>query len=428
MAYKVQTVSPSALSATELCPRYRPNGEDNDAATEGTLLHECLEHLVEQPADLWDSWITTQEVSVEHKGLLEEAAAQIKSIIEPGMQVYTDKQLKPRYRKGKLLRQKLQPGLYPELEVETAKGRHGYIDLLVMLSSGVAVIVDYKFERKEKTHDLQLARYAMCVFDYLPSVIGIEARIIAPRIHGDEIEKYLWSREDIDVYRQRITDIEVRADQSANDPSIAGHPSDACTYCHWSGKCPYQANATLSVVGALDVARSVMIPNGPYAGEELTLQTFTDPATVEQRGLRRAFVKFLTAAIKKWTDDDKAWADKTRDPDTGIRLVDVPGWNIGWNSGRATLDRSRESEIHQAIMSAFNMSIDELFELCEVQESKLVEDVIRHSGCTDAEAKERVARVLDQFKVKGGGYPVWTQIGARKRKLKGGQSETLSLT
>ena len=32
MAYKVPVVSPSALAATEQCPRFRPDGEENDAA------------------------------------------------------------------------------------------------------------------------------------------------------------------------------------------------------------------------------------------------------------------------------------------------------------------------------------------------------------------------------------------------------------
>ena len=166
MAYKIPVVSPSALAATEQCPRFRPDGEENDAALEGTMLHECLEQLVAQPPGTWMEWIATRELSAEHKGLLEEAAEQLQTIMEPGMQVFTEKKLKPRYRQGKRINQRLRPGAYPELEIETAPGRHGYIDLLLVLSSGIYVVIDYKFERQAKVHDLQLAKYCARVHMY----------------------------------------------------------------------------------------------------------------------------------------------------------------------------------------------------------------------------------------------------------------------
>ena len=199
MAYKIPVVSPSALAATEQCPRFRPDGEENDAALEGTMLHECLEQLVAQPPGTWMEWIATRELSAEHKGLLEEAAEQLQTIMEPGMQVFTEKKLKPRYRQGKRINQRLRPGAYPELEIETAPGRHGYIDLLLVLSSGIYVVIDYKFERQAKVHDLQLAKYCARVQELVPSAEHFEARIISPRLQDEEIEKYMWTRADLDA-------------------------------------------------------------------------------------------------------------------------------------------------------------------------------------------------------------------------------------
>ena len=418
MAYKIPKVSPSSLAATELCPRYRSNGEENDAALEGTLLHKCLEDMVDQPIDLWESWITAQELSVDHKGLLEEAAVQIRGILA-GTPLPVFKDYRLWMRGGKPRKSLLKPGLYPECEIERGQNRHGYIDLLVVMPDGLTIILDYKFVR-DPGHDytLQLGAYACDVHRICPAHELFECRIVAPRLKNDVVDVHRWGLAEIKQLEERIAKIEQRADDALCDNSISGCPSDACQYCHWSGCCPYQASATTEVAKITNVLTNVMIPNGPYAGESLTLQTFTNPSTPVQRGLRRACVKFLKSAAKEWEDDDKVWAAETRDQQTGQRLIEVPGWSIGWNSGKSSLDRTREPEIHQAVMSAFNMPIEQLFSLCEVQVDKLIDDVVRTEGLTDKAAKEKVNRILDPFMVKGGGYPVWRQVGAKKASKK----------
>ena len=77
--YKVQKVSPSALAATEMCPRFRPDGKENDAAVDGTLMHEFAEQLVQVPRDQWDGWIATRDASPDMKGMLEEIAATLRT-------------------------------------------------------------------------------------------------------------------------------------------------------------------------------------------------------------------------------------------------------------------------------------------------------------------------------------------------------------
>lgn len=414
MAYRIPKVSPSALAATELCPRFRPDGRENDAAMEGTLLHECLENMVGQPVDLWESWITAQDVSVEHKGLLEEASVQIKGILAgTPLPVFRDYRL--RLRAGKPRKTPLKPGLYPECEIERGQGRHGYIDLMIVMPDSFVIILDYKFVR-DPSHDytLQLGAYASDVHRLCPAHELFECRIVAPRLRNDAVEVHRWGLEDLRAIEERIAAIERRADDAICDSTILGHPSDACQYCRWSGRCPYQAGATLEVARTSDILSRVMVPNGPYAGEVLSERTFTAPPTLAQRGLRRACIKFLKSAAKEWEDDDRQWAADTRDQQTGRRLVEVPGWTIGWNRGKQVLDRSREPEIHQAVMSALNMPVEQLFSLCEVQVDRLVEDVARCEGISDKAAKEKVNRILDPYMTTGAGYPVWRQVGARR--------------
>lgn len=407
MAYKIPVVSPSALAATEQCPRFRPDGEENDAALEGTMLHECLEQLVAQPPETWMEWIATRELSAEHKGLLEEAAEQLQTIMEPGMQVFTEKKLKPRYRQGRRINQRLRPGAYPELEIETAPGRHGYIDLLLVLSSGIYVVIDYKFERQAKVHDLQLAKYCARVQELVPSAEHFEARIISPRLQDEEIEKYMWTRADLDAYRGRIARIEELADRSANDPSVPGCPSNACQYCHSKGRCPYQAGGVLEVAETMQVLSKVVIPNGVYQGERLTAETFTAPATLAQRGLRRACIKFLESAIEEWKKDDAKWSADSRGEDGTV--LSPPGWKVSFSRGRAKLDDTRMSEIREAVMSKFNMPLEDVIQACTLSTTKLAEQLAESQGWSEKRAKDEVQRALDGFMTPGAPYPVWRQ-------------------
>jgi len=290
---------------------------------------------------------------------------------------------------------------------------------MIVMPDGFIIVLDYKFVR-DPSHDytLQLGAYASDIHRLCPAHGMFECRIVAPRLKNDAIDVHRWGVDDLKAIEERIAAIEKKADDAICDNTIAGHPSDACQYCRWAGSCPYQAGAALEVAKVTDVVSKVMIPGGPYAGEELSALTFTAPSTPKQRGLRRACIKFLKSAAKEWEDDDKQWAADTRDQQTGVRLVEVPGWSIGWNKGKSTLDRSREPEIHQAIISSLNMPIEQLFSLCEVQVDKLVEDVVRNEGLTDKAAKEKVNRILDPFMTTGAGYPVWRQAGSKKASKK----------
>ncbi len=406
MAYKVNKISPSALAATELCPRFKPDGaEANDAAQEGILIHERLEAMVLEAApDDWDSWLAKQDLSADHKGLIEVAIDELRKVLEPGLPAKGDFVIKQRYRKGKPIENHLKPGLYPECEIETAPGRHGYIDLLIILPGNLAIIVDYKMVRNEHDYTLQLAAYCTNLKRLVPELNYFEARIIAPRLYGDQ-EVHRWEAKDLGALEERIARIEQRADDSANNPSIAGCPSDACQYCHWAGHCQYQSEGAVQVYEKFNLTNQLTGPGAVYEGELLTPDTFRAPSTPAQRGLRRAICSFLEKIVKNCKDDDKDWNAQTYN-----HPVAIPGWKIGWCKGRATLDKTRMSEIRNRLMIEFGMDLEEIFNVSTVDMTLLKDLLTTNMGVTDKDASSRIAKTLDGCMIEGAPYTRWTQI------------------
>ena len=404
MAYRIRKVSPSSLAATEKCPRFRPDGKENQAADEGIMIHAALEEMVEQHVEQWDNWIKTLEISMDHRALLEEAAAQLRSLLMGHkLDVYPDFRLK--LRNGKSRVRPLRPGLYPECEVERGQGQHGYIDLMIIFPDGMVTIVDYKAIRQLKDYSLQLAAYAIDVNRICPAHTKFQCRIIAPRLPTEDIEDHLWDEKDLDVYRKRIESIEESADRSANDPNVPGCPNDACQYCHWNGRCPYQTKAVVQTADAMDVV-SVIKNNGFFDGEVITRETFAAPSTVGQRGLRRAFVKLLESAVDAWKEDDKVWAQEHKG-------TDVPGWKIGWRAGRATLDKSQMTDIRAALMSKLGMTESDILNVSSVDPTLLKEHMVSALGYSEKEAANTISEVLDSFMKTGASYTVWTQMKSK---------------
>lgn len=409
MAYKVQKVSPSALAATEHCPRFRPDGKDNDAAIDGTLMHEFAEAMIAIPRDQWDGWIATRDASPDMKGMLEEIAARLRTILLDDLPVYADYRL--RMRSGKPRKSPLKPGLYPECEVERGGGRHGYIDLLVVTPEGVAVVVDYKSNRVGKDFSLQLAAYACDINRLCPTHDTFECHIIAPRLDDDEQLALHIGPGDLEAWRHRISLIEERADRSANDDSIPGCPNDACQYCHWNGSCRYQAGAVVTVCEATNAIAHLVGPDGPYAGEAVTVKTFTMPDTPAQRGLRRSCMKFLETFIDAAKDDDKSWADQYTDEQ--LKAL-VPGFTISRRKGRASFDSSKVPEVRSACMGKFGMSIEDVFDVSVVDRKMLVDSLVDHNGMTKKAAEEAVKKLYEPFTVAGAPVLYWTQKAAKR--------------
>lgn len=407
MAYKVPRISPSALAATEQCPRFRPDGKDNDAAIDGTLFHETMEDLVvNHKPETWAEVLASRSLSPDLRNLALTAAEAVKDLAfapeyvsDPKFGVYPNFRL--RMRGGKPRVAPLKPGAYPECEVDRGQNRHGYIDLMVVTPEGLVFIVDYKSVRAAHDYSLQLAAYACDVNRLCPAHDTFVCQIIAPRLGDEDQLRLELGPSGLEAYRTRISAIEERADRSANDERVPGHPGDACQYCHWCGMCKYQAEDTTAIV-AYDPTASRLVQRGFYAGETITPETFRSPATPAQRGLRRALLKNLEAMIDAMKEGDKEW----------VRLNPgsaVPGWKVSFAKGHSILDKSRMPDVRRALMSRFGFSTEDIAEVSVVDAKLLEENLVAVSGYTKKAAAEEVKRCLEPFSAAGQPVLRWTQ-------------------
>lgn len=429
MAYKIQKVSPSALAATEQCPRFRPDGQDSAASIDGTLMHEFAEQMVAVPRGTWREWIGGLMASLEMKAMLGQIADAVAELVPEELPVFTNFRLRP--VRGKPRKTPLRPGLYPECEVDRGGGRHGYMDLMVVTPDNLVYILDYKSNRVEKDFSLQLGAYACDVNRLAPAHEHFVCRIIAPRLGDDAQQQLTLGPDGLRAFNERIAKIEARADDSANDDSIPGVPCDACQYCHWSGRCRYQSNAALTVsetcttdlttvspktekVTVVQALRSLVGPNGPYAGEVVDSTTFLNPSTPRQRGLRRACLKFLEVAIAKAKDQDSKWVADV--PPEQLKTI-VPGFSISYVRGRASLDEKQEGEAEETLAVRFGLTPEERATVSRIDKNRLLGLLVSTHGMSEKKANEEVDKCLEPYMVRGAPSVRWTPKLARTEEL-----------
>lgn len=422
MAYRIARISPSALAATEHCPRFRPDGEDSQAGIDGTMFHEAMEKMItEAPRSQWSSWAAVHpELGPQILGLVEQATEALLAVVIEDLPVYPNFRL--RMRGGKPRKSPLKPGLYPELELERGQGRHGYIDLMVVTPEGLVYIIDWKSNRVGKDFSWQLGAYAVDVNNLCTAHDAFVCMIVAPRLDEDEQLRMEVGPAELAVLRERIARIEKRADDSANDDSITGCPGDQCEHCHWKCRCKYQAASALAVSEAVPAdfrsvtektgkvtvtpsLASLVGPGGLYEGETVDSTTFSNPSTPAQRGLRRACLKFLEVLVNAAKEDDKNWAAQyTNDQLAGI----VPGFSVSRRNGRGSFDSTKSSEVREKVMSEFGLSIEDVFEVSVVDKKLLEESLASAHGYTKKDAADEVKKIFEPFTTPGAPVLYWT--------------------
>lgn len=429
MAYKVQRISPSALAATEKCPRFRPDGQDNAASIDGTLMHEFAEQMVSVPKADRAAWIASQMASLEMKAMLGQIAEVIESLAPETLPVFASFRLRP--VRGKPRKSPLKPGLYPECEIDRGNNRHGYADLIIVTPEGLVYICDWKSNRQEKDFSLQLAAYACDVNRLAPAHEHFVCRIVAPRLDDDAQQELVLGPPELKAYRDRIAAIEERADWSANDDTIPGVPSDSCQYCHFSGRCKYQSNAVMAVAGScttdlttvspkqqkvtvVQALSSLVGPGGPYEGEAVSSSTFLDPATPRQRGLRRACLKFLEVAIDKAKEQDARWVADV--PADKLKTI-VPGYSISYVRGRASMKEDRAEEAEDTLAARFRLTPEERAAVSRVDKNRLIGLLVSVHGMSEKRANEEIDKCLEPYMVRGAPSVRWTPKLARTEEL-----------
>lgn len=429
MAYKVQKVSPSALAATELCPRFRPDGKDSAASIDGTLMHEFAEAMISVPKADRATWIASQMASLEMKAMLGQIADELAVLVPEELPVYANFRLRP--VRGKPRKSPLKPGLYPECEVDRGGGRHGYMDLMAVTAEGLVYILDYKSNRVEKDFSLQLGAYACDVNRLAPAHSRFVCRIIAPRLGDDAQQELQLGPAELKAFNDRIAAIEKRADRSANDDSIPGVPCDSCQYCHWNGSCRYQSNASLAIaetcttdlttvsprqrkVTVVQALSSLVGPGGPYEGEAVDSTTFLNPSTPRQRGLRRACLKFLETAIAAAKDQDAKWA---ADVPADMLKTAVPGFSISYVKGRPHFAEGMETEANETLAARFGLTPEELRAVSAIDRARLSGLLVSTRGLSEKKADEEIRKCLEPYMVQGAPSVRWTPRLARTEDL-----------
>lgn len=427
--YKVQRVSPSALAATEMCPRFKPDGKDSAASIDGTLMHEFAEQMVSVPKAQRQSWIASQMASLEMKAMLGQIAGVIESLAPEALPVFTNFRLRP--VRGKPRKSPLKPGLYPECEIDRGNNRHGYADLIIVTPEGLVYICDWKSNRQEKDFSLQLAAYACDVNRLAPAHEHFVCRIVAPRLGDDAQQELVLGPTELQTYRDRIAAIEERADWSANDDTIPGVPSDSCQYCHFSGRCKYQANAMMAVsesctadltvvspkqgkVTVVQALSSLVGPGGPYAGETVDSTTFLNPATPRQRGLRRACLKFLETAIDAAKAQDARWAADV--PADRLKTA-VPGFSISYVKGRSHIAEGSEREADETLAVRFGLTPEDLKAVSRIDGASLKGLLVSVRGMSEKKAEEEIKKCLEPYMVQGAPSVRWTPKLATTQEL-----------
>ena len=427
--YKVQRISPSALAATEKCPRFRPDGKDNAASIDGTLMHEFAEQMVSVPKADRAAWIASQMASLEMKAMLGQIAEVIESLAPETLPVFANFRLRP--VRGKTRKSPLKPGLYPECEIDRGSNRHGYADLIIVTPEGLVYICDWKSSRQEKDFSLQLAAYACDVNRLAPAHEHFVCRIVAPRLGDDAQQELVIGPSELKAYRDRIAAIEERADWSANDDTIPGVPSDSCQYCHFSGRCKYQADAMGAVAEActtdlttvspkqgkvtvVQALSSLVGPGGPYAGEAVDSTTFLNPATPKQRGLRRACLKFLETAIAAAKEQDSKWVADV--PAAMLKTI-VPGFSISYVKGRSHVAEGSEAEADETLAVRFGLTPEDLKAVSRIDGASLKGLLVSNYGYSEKKADEEIKKCLEPYMVQGAPSVRWTPKLARTEEL-----------
>lgn len=126
---------------------------------------------------------------------------------------------------------------------------------------------------------------------------------------------------------------------------------------------------------------------------------------MQQRGLRRACFKFLTALIDAAKEDDARWCEQF--DEVALKTI-VPGFSISCVNGRSSVDKTRMPEIREAVMQKFGLSVDDVLDCSVVDTTLLTKTLVNVLGMKDKQAKDEIKRTLEPFSTAGARTIRWT--------------------
>ena len=207
----------SSLRSLEKCPNFRrvPSAANvkNAAAEEGTMLHNRVEAEAATPE-------LTREQSEMVEGVLE--------IMRPTKMaaVKVEKEVQVNIER-------------PDGTLLTA----GHIDIIVWASATKALVTDFKFGRVEvdsSATNVQLAGYALGVFQRDAAVEEVTVQIIQPRVSW-EIVPQTYYRKDVAALYARVAAIVDNAEAAESGADLQKLDRETCSYCRFAATCPETA-------------------------------------------------------------------------------------------------------------------------------------------------------------------------------------------
>lgn len=381
-------ISPSRLTYVSKCPFYKPTPFTNTAAQEGIDLHYQMELLVQRHWSEWNDYISSLKLSDESKSLVETAADKLLPLVSllPEYKFHPDYTL----TKGAA---SLDIGVYPELQIETSRGKFGYIDLLINHGDRMT-IVDYKFVRAQGDFELQLAAYALYLRNDLSSPPEIiESQIIAPHLSDEELGQCAWQYTDevLSRYEYLIQGIE----DSVGDPNKPANPGPHCQYCSWNGRCAKQANTVAAVALPQSARYTPAIMNAE---------------TLEDRAIRRDLMKFMETMAESIKEDDKKFFAEHPE------ITALPGYKMTRCAGRFSLDKTRAAELNRELLSRFaSLTPSQLLDMALPDQKQLAEAVAISEGISESRAEELVKDAFSMFMSRGTPYVMLKKAGSEMR-------------
>lgn len=240
-------VSPSKLNYLEDCPGFvnRPDDGPNEAAEEGTMLHDVCQNILESwPASSAPNFMAHvsaclaaafgfDPLSESQKQSVRAALKPVGQFIDDAVLMMTEEKLTIVNPDGSIL-------------------NYGYVDVILVFENPTtgrrwAGIFDFKFGWKPVRHasdNLQGIDYALAFFQADELVDRIYTAFIQPRISGGEANAHWFERKDMSGMYGRIRRV-VEASQSPNPALNVG---DNCAYCAKAGNCSALAAKNAALV------------------------------------------------------------------------------------------------------------------------------------------------------------------------------------
>lgn len=345
---------PSTLDALDLCVRFkfRETEDMDDAATEGTQLHEAFE---------------TGNLS----GLDEEQARCVTTIRN-----YVDAI-------------KFENGMTPadwtdgsEVDIELEGLTYGRADRILFCRKTKRLhVIDAKFTRVDSGHANQLRTYGaayaeMCNRNEPGSVETVITHVVAPRIGPCEPEEYDANVLVKDV-RMHIENLYARIEDPFEPPTPH---EDLCARCARASRCPALGKVVTTVLKGIGLP----LPD-VYAPEAIV--SLKD----------RAIVQVLAGAMINWGEQVKknnsAFVDSTG--------TDIPGFKVVRRTTGLRVPKEKTAAALEALAGTFSLGDDVTLGFCSLTVGDVVAAVALSEGIPEAEAKDRVREALADIAVEG---------------------------